>query len=75
MKRSMPLRMESSNEPNPFVFRGIDRPPKRLFSWQAIHNKTLRTAGRGGKGHLMGGASLRWNRKGRWFSNESKKPS
>ncbi len=73
MKRSLPLRMEPTNELNPFIFGGYEKAPKQLFSWQTIHAKTLRTAGRGGKGHFMGGASLRWNRKGRWFRNEPKR--
>jgi len=37
-----------------------------LDSWQVLHNKSLQTAGRGGKGHLGASASHGWNRKGRW---------
>ncbi len=35
-------------------------------AWYDLHNKSILTAGRGGKGHGGGAGLHAWNRKGRW---------
>ena len=75
MRRIMPFKSDPTTKPNPFIFDYAKQHPKQTFSWQMIHSKTLRTSGRGGKGHFIGGAPSGWNRKGRWVKRETKKPS
>ena len=75
MRRIIPFKTNPATKPNPFIFDLSKQHPKRTFSRQMIHSKTLRTAGRGGKGHFIGGAPSGWNRKGRWLKNETRKPS
>ncbi|NOX87393.1 MAG: hypothetical protein GXO77_00060 [Calditrichaeota bacterium] len=66
MKRTIPFRNEPKNPQNPLFFNLIKKNLDKSYSWQIHHIKTLRTSGRGGKGHFVGGAPHGWNRKGRW---------
>ncbi len=75
MSRFMPLKANASRPTNPFIFDNQGNRNMPAFSWQILHNKTLRTSGRGGKGHFVSGARSHWNRKGRWNRPETKKPS
>ncbi len=75
MRRIIPFNSDYLKNANPFTFDWTKSHLKQTFSWQMLHNKTLRTSGRGGKGHFIQGAPFGWNRKGRWLKNENKKPS
>lgn len=57
---------QSLNKVNPFHFNWQKNNLQDNFSWQMIHNKTLRISGKGGKGHLRVKSPVSWNRKGRW---------
>jgi hypothetical protein len=66
MRSRVLFKPQAEKKPNPFLFNDFKNLPRFNFSWQMLHNKTLRTSGRGGKWHLIGGAPAGWNRKGRW---------
>ena len=75
MRRTISFHANPTKSTNPFFFDWYKQHPKQTFSWQMVHSKTLRTSGRGGKGHFIKGAPSGWNRKGRWLKNDNKKPS
>ncbi len=66
MKYTIPIK----NDPKKlqaFLFtKGPKLSGKQVNIWNVLHNKTLKTSGRGGKGHFVGGVQHGWNRKGRW---------
>lgn len=66
MKRTIPIKMDPTKVQSLIFFQNLKSDRKQLAVWNLLHNKTLKTSGRGGKGHFVGGGSYGWNRKGRW---------
>ncbi len=66
MKRNIPLHSDSKYLHVLPFFLNIKNRSDLSHIWNLYHLKTLRTSGRGGKGHVVGGINRGWNRKGRW---------
>ncbi len=66
MKRTIPVKNSPLKPQFPFMMQHNPKNANQAVFWQMIHQKSLRVAGRGGKGHFIGGSKGGWNRKGRW---------
>ncbi len=66
MRNTIPIKPDANSLKHlPFLLKSRGKKHQESV-WNLYHCKTLRTAGRGGKGHFVGGVNHGWNRKGRW---------
>ncbi len=66
MRRTIPIKMDPTKAQSLVFLQNLKTNRKQFAVWNLLHNKTLKTSGRGGKGHFVGGGIHNWNRKGRW---------
>ena len=66
MRRTIPIKADPKKVQSLLFMHQMKSAQKQFDVWNLLHNKTLKTSGRGGKGHFVGGVNHGWNRKGRW---------